>query len=242
MKSGRTLWDELVRHYTRGAEDARTLEARWSSLHGEMLAAMRTVAPVQDVWITRSKDGGKTWDEPRQVTQKLVHPADLVQLPDGRVLLVAGDRRAPFGVIGLVGSAEKLEWTSEFPLHDAATNLDCGYPSSVVLKDGRVLTLYYAVGDKEHADWGVHCGAYLSAAGGIEVRLRQRVESSMMTSDDVPDLKLRRPSAAAPRDPRWRRPQRRARRSGTPSGCWSQFRRGSRWRRSSGRRSSAACV
>ena len=128
---------------------------------GELLAAMRTVEPVQDVWITRSKDGGKTWDEPRQVTQKLVHPADLVQLPDGRVLLVAGDRRSPFGVVGVIGNAEKLDWADAFTLYDGATNLDCGYPSSVVLKDGRVVTLYYAVGDKTHADWGEHCGALI---------------------------------------------------------------------------------
>ena len=41
----------------------------------------------------------------------------------------------------------------------SATSTDCGYPSSVVLKDGRVLTVYYAVGDKAHPDWGTHCGA-----------------------------------------------------------------------------------
>ena len=34
MKSGRTLWDELVRAYTRGAEEARALETRWTSLRG----------------------------------------------------------------------------------------------------------------------------------------------------------------------------------------------------------------
>ncbi len=34
MKSGRTLWDELVRSYTRGAEEARSIETRWRSLRG----------------------------------------------------------------------------------------------------------------------------------------------------------------------------------------------------------------
>jgi photosystem II stability/assembly factor-like uncharacterized protein len=131
---------------------------------GELLAAMRTAAPDQDVWLTRSKDGGKTWDEPRNLTPKLVHPPDLVHLPDGRVLLVAGDRRNPFGAVGVIGTADKLDWANHFKLSDAATNLDCGYPSSVVLKDGRVLTAYYAVGDKQHADWGEHCAALIYEA------------------------------------------------------------------------------
>lgn len=126
---------------------------------GEMLAAMRTVAPDQDVWLSRSKDDGKTWSEPVKVTTRVVHPADLVQLPDGRVLLVSGDRRKPFGVIGIVGSADKFDFANAFKLVDTAINTDCGYPSSIVLKDGKVMTAYYATGDKEHADWGVHCAA-----------------------------------------------------------------------------------
>jgi hypothetical protein len=126
---------------------------------GELLAAMRTVAPDQDVWVTRSADGGKTWGEAMKVTPPMAHPADLAELPDGRVLLVTGDRRGPFGVRGLVGTAAKLDWRDSFPIADTATNTDCGYPSSVVLDDGRILTVYYAVGDKEHADWGEHCAA-----------------------------------------------------------------------------------
>ena len=34
MKSGRTLWEEIVLAYTRGAEEARGLEARWTTLRG----------------------------------------------------------------------------------------------------------------------------------------------------------------------------------------------------------------
>src|SRR5258708_39019465 len=36
MKSGRTLWDELVLAYNRGADEAKGLEARWSSLQGKV--------------------------------------------------------------------------------------------------------------------------------------------------------------------------------------------------------------
>jgi alpha-glucuronidase len=36
LRSGRTLWDELVLHYTHGAAEARGLEERWASLAGRI--------------------------------------------------------------------------------------------------------------------------------------------------------------------------------------------------------------
>ena len=36
MRSGRTLWDELVWHYTRGAGEARAFEERWTALRGRV--------------------------------------------------------------------------------------------------------------------------------------------------------------------------------------------------------------
>ena len=36
LSSGRTLWEELVGHYTRGAEEARTMEASWRRLGGRV--------------------------------------------------------------------------------------------------------------------------------------------------------------------------------------------------------------
>ena len=36
MKSGRTLWDELVSSYSRGADEAKGLETRWTTLRGQV--------------------------------------------------------------------------------------------------------------------------------------------------------------------------------------------------------------
>jgi alpha-glucuronidase len=36
LKSGRTLWEELVQDYTRGADEARGLETRWKTLQGKV--------------------------------------------------------------------------------------------------------------------------------------------------------------------------------------------------------------
>jgi hypothetical protein len=126
---------------------------------GRLLAAMRTIAP-QDVWLTVSDDDGMTWSEPKKLTPGSVHPADLVALSDGRVLLVTGYRVSPdFGVRAVVGDKDgNFDWDANVPLVTDATNTDSGYPSSVLLKDGRVLTVYYAVGVTAEPNWGVHCG------------------------------------------------------------------------------------
>jgi len=58
MKSGRTLWEELVLTYTRGAEEARGLEARWTALRGAVdeeryqavLAKLRRQASDAAAW------------------------------------------------------------------------------------------------------------------------------------------------------------------------------------------------
>jgi hypothetical protein len=134
---------------------------------GKLLAAMRT-QHGGEVWLADSADDGKTWGAPRKLTPARVHPADLVRLPDDRVLLVTGYRVGPFGVRGLVGDKEgRFDWDRRFVLVNDAPGGDCGYPSIVVLKGGRVLTVYYATGSKDHPGWGVHCGAvtYQAPAG-----------------------------------------------------------------------------
>jgi len=58
MTSGRTLWEELVRHYTQGAEEARGLELRWTALKGRIdderheavLARLRRQAADAAAW------------------------------------------------------------------------------------------------------------------------------------------------------------------------------------------------
>ena len=126
---------------------------------GRLLAALRTQAGGE-VWLADSGDEGKTWSGPRRLTPPRVHPADLVLLPDRRVLLVTGYRAGPFGVRGLVGDRKgRFDWGRRFVLANDAVSADCGYPSSVLLKDGRVLTVYYATGSRDHPDWGVHCAA-----------------------------------------------------------------------------------
>jgi hypothetical protein len=125
---------------------------------GEFLAAMRS-DPAAEVWLASSKDGGKTWTAPRKFTPPAVHPADLMILPDGRVIMVCGYRVGPFGVVGMIGDAAGIfDWEKHFTLVDNAASGDCGYPSSVMLKDGRVLTVYYVAARKGAREKTAECG------------------------------------------------------------------------------------
>jgi hypothetical protein len=96
-----------------------------------------------------------------------VHPSDLCLLEDGRVLLTLGNRTGPFGMLGVVGDAQgQFDWARRFALVTDAAGADCGYPSSIALKDGRALTVYYATKAKDEPGWGLHCGAVSYAVPG----------------------------------------------------------------------------
>jgi hypothetical protein len=125
---------------------------------GKILAATRTRAGA--TLQTESTDDGRTWSALRPLTPVNIHPPDLCLTADGRVLLTLGNRVGPFGVIGIVGDAHgQFDWEKRFALVTDAVGRDCGYPSSVVLPDGRALTMYYATGAKDHPEWRVHAGA-----------------------------------------------------------------------------------
>lgn len=128
---------------------------------GKLIAAMRSRAG--EVWLSESTDNGATWSKTKQLSPVNAHPADLCLLPDGPILMTIGNRlgeEAGFGVFGLVSDdSGNFDWDKRFPLVTDALSRDCGYPSSVVLKDGRALTLYYATRVKEHPEWKIHCGA-----------------------------------------------------------------------------------
>lgn len=125
---------------------------------GKILAAVRTRG--DETLQSESTDDGKTWSPPQPLAPRGILPADLTLLPDNRVLVTLGNRLGPFGVVGMVGDAQgKFDWTKRFALVTDAFNRDCGYPSNIVLSDGRVLTVYYATKANDRPAWKMHAGA-----------------------------------------------------------------------------------
>lgn len=96
------------------------------------------------LWQFESDDGGYTWSKPHP-TDILGKPPHLIRLHDGRVLVTYGYRHAPFGQRACLSHDGGQTWGREIVLRDDAPNNDLGYPASVELDDGSILTVYYQI-------------------------------------------------------------------------------------------------
>ena len=114
-----------------------------------------------------SSDQGRTWTAPKRITADREHPADVILLEDKRLLLVYGERNRPFGVRAALSRDYGLSWGPEvIVLAGDAHSSDCGYPSSVEVERGRIVTLYYGVDETRQPDGRVTlslAGAYARA-------------------------------------------------------------------------------
>lgn len=115
---------------------------------GRLVAGLRNHDPDQAIWMTYSDDNGKTW-APVWKTEMIGHPVDLIQLADGRLMATYGIREArhtsPGGIRACFSKDNGKTWDiqTEVRLRNDFINWDIGYPESLQLKDGTVLTAYY---------------------------------------------------------------------------------------------------
>ena len=123
---------------------------------GELLSLARDSGWMH---LRRSGDLGRTWSESELFSHegKSIHPGDLTMLSDARVLATYGYRIFPFGTRARISDDDGHTWSKEFVLIDDSLNWDCGYPSSVQLSDGRILSAQYATASRTRPELGVHC-------------------------------------------------------------------------------------
>ena len=91
---------------------------------------------------SESSDGGKTWSLPKSIGV-WGFPSHLVRLDDDRLVMSYGHRRRPIGVQARVSDDHGRTWSDALLLHDQGKSSDIGYPSTVQLKDGSLLTVWY---------------------------------------------------------------------------------------------------
>jgi len=110
---------------------------------GTLVAQIRNHNEANKGWTlqTESADGGKTWSEPHPVCFGL--PSHLLRLRDGRLLMTYGHRRAPFGNQARISADNGKTWSDEMILSGDGKGGDLGYPSTVELADGTLLTVWY---------------------------------------------------------------------------------------------------
>ena len=95
---------------------------------------------------TESSDGGHTWTV-MQPTPMWGYPPHLVLLSSGDLLVSYGHRRSPFGQRACLSHNGGRTWNidNEILLRNDAANGDLGYPATLELEPGELLTVYYQI-------------------------------------------------------------------------------------------------
>jgi Neuraminidase (sialidase) len=100
---------------------------------------------------SESRDGGKTWTAPHAIGVWGL-PSFLTKLRDGRLLMSYGHRRPPFGNQARLSDDNGQSWGEPLVISDDGAAGDLGYPSTVELADGSLLTVWYErMKDSPHA-------------------------------------------------------------------------------------------
>lgn len=122
----------------------------YHELHAVQAADGRIVAHIRnhnpqnkdETLQTESADGGRTWSAPHAIGVWGL-PSHLLRLRDGRLLMSYGYRRPPFGNQARLSTDNGKSWQEPIVISDDGTGGDLGYPSTVELDSGRLLTVWY---------------------------------------------------------------------------------------------------
>lgn len=117
---------------------------------GRWLAACRQTKPNLALDLFVSEDDGRTWTLQGPLSLSYQHPAHLMRLSDGRILLTYGNRcTGMWGIDARISSDEGKTWGNPLKLVPLA-KADLGYPSAVQRADGKIVTAWYASRSDEH--------------------------------------------------------------------------------------------
>ena len=139
-------WRWLAEIPVRPGDEAR----QYHELHavettdGQLVAHIRNHNKTneRETLQTESTDGGKTWSVPRALGVWGL-PSHLLRLRNGQLLMTYGHRRAPFGNQARVSNDRGRTWSEPLIISGDGASGDLGYPSTVELDDGSLLTVWY---------------------------------------------------------------------------------------------------
>lgn len=139
-------WQWLAEIPTRAGDDVKN----YHELHGVECAAGRLVVQIRnhnranagETLQTESTDGGKSWSTPHEIGVWGL-PSHLLRLRDGRLVMTYGHRRPPFGNQARVSADDGRSWSEPVIISGDGAGGDLGYPSTVELADGTLLSVWY---------------------------------------------------------------------------------------------------
>jgi len=116
---------------------------------GRIVAQVRYHGKDNCLRQSESADGGRTWSVMKK-TGMAGLPPYLIKLRDGKLVTVYGRRFGPeFGEYACISDDQGRTWDVENEIRlTGHFSGDLGYPASVELKDGSILTVYYQADQK----------------------------------------------------------------------------------------------
>ena len=93
-----------------------------------------------------SYDGGKSFSQPRKIIDH-GSPPHLLRHRSGVLICTYGYRQEPYGQRFMLSYDNGETWETDYILRDDAPSSDLGYPATVELNDGSLLTVYYQIPD-----------------------------------------------------------------------------------------------
>ena len=122
---------------------------------GRLIAMFRS-DPVGDGYLyqSASEDYGKHWSNP-QKTNIWGYPPQLLKLHNGVIMCSYGYRREPYSIRAVFSYDEGKTWDTDniATLYEWEDEPDMGYPSSVELSPGKIMTVFYCSRrDKKHPE------------------------------------------------------------------------------------------
>ena len=112
----------------------------------ELLTTIRWAEPSKSgIDAYASRDDGKSWEKVSTPEPDAGegNPPSLLRLADGRLCLVYGYRAVPFGIRARFSKDKGKTWSAPFSLRDDGGGRDIGYVRSVILPDGKIVSVYY---------------------------------------------------------------------------------------------------
>ena len=102
------------------------------------------------VYQSVSDDGGKSWTAPEMILDKTGGaPPHMLLLRSGILLSTYGRRKMPYGIMAMLSLDGGETWEKDIRLFENTESDDIGYPSTVELSDGTLLTVFYARENEE---------------------------------------------------------------------------------------------
>jgi len=163
LYAGKRLWTDQRNGVCISEDDGKSFEwvceiptrdgdkfADYHELHAVELEDGRIVVQIRnhnpanhrETLQCHSTDGGKTFSTPRSIGVWGL-PSHLLGLRDGRILMSYGHRRKPFGNQARVSEDGGKTWSQPIAISADGAGGDLGYPSTVELSDGRLLSVWY---------------------------------------------------------------------------------------------------